>query len=101
MYYIKYFFITSIIGFIVESFVYGNYLGNSGILYGPWTVVYGFGTVSILLINKFISKKFKNKILRAFLLFIISIMVLTILELMGGILIEKIFFSINGRRIHR
>ena len=91
MYYIKYFFITSIIGFIIESFVYGNYFGNSGILYGPWTVVYGFGSVLILLINNFISKKVKNKILQALLIFIISTLFLTLLELIGGILIEKMF----------
>ena len=91
MYYAKYFFITSIIGFIIESVVCGNFKGNSGILYGPWTVVYGFGSVLILLINKIVSKNIKNKVLKVISLFIISTISLTILELFGGILIEKIF----------
>ena len=91
MYYAKYFFITSIIGFIIESVVCGNFKGNSGILYGPWTVVYGFGSVLILLINKIVSKNIKNKVLKIISLFIISTISLTILELFGGILIEKIF----------
>ena len=91
MYYAKYFFITSIIGFIIESVVCGNFKGNSGILYGPWTVVYGFGSVLILLINKIVSKNIKNKVLKIISLFIISTISLTILELIGGILIEKIF----------
>ena len=85
MYYAKYFFITSIIGFIIESVVCGNFKGNSGILYGPWTVVYGFGSVLILLINKIVSKNIKNKVLKIISLFIISTISLTILELIGGI----------------
>lgn len=91
MYYAKYFFITSVLGFIIESFVYGNFGGKSGILYGPWTIVYGFGTILILLVDKIVSKKINNKILKAFLIFIICMLILTILELTGGILIEKIF----------
>ncbi len=91
MYYAKYFFITSVLGFIIESFVYGNFGGKSGILYGPWTVVYGFGTIIILLIDKILSKKIENKILKFFLIFIISSFILTILELIGGVLIEKLF----------
>lgn len=91
MYYLKYFFIISILGFIIESFLSGNFFGNSGILYGPWTVVYGFGSILILLINKIVSKKTTNKILKFFLIFLMCFLMLTILELIGGILIEKMF----------
>lgn len=91
MYYFKYFYITSIIGFIIESFVYGNFGGSSGILFGPWTVVYGFGTIVILLIYKLSKKITKNKIIQAILIFILSIFALTLLEFIGGILIERIF----------
>lgn len=91
MYYLKYFFITSILGFIIESIMSGNFIGKSGILFGPWTVVYGFGSILILIINKIVSKKTTNKILKFFLIFIISFLFLTLLELIGGIIIEKMF----------
>ena len=54
MYYINYFFILSIFGHILESFVYKN--KSSGILFGWWTPIYGIGTLIILLIHKYIDK---------------------------------------------
>ncbi|MCM1371362.1 MAG: putative ABC transporter permease [Clostridium sp.] len=90
MYYLKYFFVMSIVGFIIESFVYSN-LGGSGILYGPWTIIYGLGSIVILLIDKFVRKKTENKFLRVILLFLFSTFILTILEFIGGFLIEKVF----------
>ena len=89
MYYINYFFIFSIIGHILETFIYYN--GESGILFGPWTPVYGFGTVIILLIYNFLKNNTKNKYSKIFLLFILSSIILTIIEAIGGYLIEYIF----------
>lgn len=89
MYYLNYFFIFSFIGHFLESFVYYN--GESGILFGPWTPIYGFGSVIILLINKFVEKHTKNKYLKIFLLFILSAIILTIIESIGGYLIEYLF----------
>ena len=63
MYYINNFLFFSIFGHILESTVYLilNNNGYSGILYGPWTPVYGFGIILIILIYKFINKtKFNN-----------------------------------------
>ena len=48
----------SILGHFIESFFYSN--GDSGILLGYWTPIYGVGTIIILLINNFIDK-FKLK----------------------------------------
>jgi len=89
MYYLNYFFIFSFLGHILETFIYYN--GESGILFGPWTPVYGIGTFIILLIHLFLDKTTKNKYLKVLLLFILSSIILTIIEAIGGYLIEYIF----------
>lgn len=89
MYYLNYFFIFSLIGHILETFVYYN--GESGILFGPWTPVYGIGIIIILLIHKFLDKTTKNKYLKLFLLFITSSIILSTIEAIGGYLIEYLF----------
>lgn len=89
MYYLNYFFIFSIIGHVLETFVYYN--GESGILFGPWTPVYGIGVFIILLIHKFLDKNTKNKYLKPFLLFVLSSILLSAVEAIGGYLIEYLF----------
>lgn len=89
MYYLNYFFIFSIIGHILETFIYYN--GESGILLGPWTPIYGIGTIIILLIDYFLNKFKLNKIFKIILTFTISSIVLSIIEAIGGYLIEWIF----------
>ena len=89
MYYLNYFFIFSIIGHILETFVYHN--GESGILFGPWTPVYGIGVIIISLIHLFLDKTSKNKITKPLLLFILSSIILTLIEAIGGYLIEYLF----------
>ena len=94
MYYINCFFIYSIIGFIFENVVgiITNNNFNSGILYGPITPIYGFGVILILIISKYLflhlhMPRWKETIISFFIL----IIVLTGLEFLGGIVIEKIF----------
>lgn len=89
MFYLNYFFVFSIIGHIVESFVYSN--GESGILFGWWTPVYGIGVLIILLIHKLIDKIKLNKIGKGTLLFLLSALILSIIEAIGGYLIEWLF----------
>jgi len=90
MYYLKYFFIFSLIGHFLESFVYTN--GESGILYGPWTPIYGIGSIIIIFIYNLINNKFKlNKINKIIIVFLIWAILLSIIELLGGYLIEWIF----------
>lgn len=92
MYYMNYFFIFSILGHILESFVYQN--GESGILLGWWTPIYGFGVVIILLLNKFIFEKLNvSKIMKVLLIFLIGAVCLSIIEAIGGYLIEWIFHT--------
>lgn len=90
MYYINYFFIFSIIGHFIET-VFAK--SKSGILFGYWTPVYGFGVVLILLIGKLIGKINLNKklIMKILIAYVISMILLSLTELLGGYLIEFIF----------
>lgn len=87
MYYLNYFFLYSIIGHIIETIL--GY--NSGILYGYWTPVYGIGVVAVLFVYNKLKEKRLSKLKMGFLLFIFSFLFLTMIEFIGGILIEKIF----------
>ena len=91
MYYINYFFIFSIIGHLFETII----SNKSGILYGFWTPVYGFGCLIILFIHKLLDKYEKDKNINNFskkiILFFTSFIILSIIELIGGFLIELIF----------
>ena len=89
MYYINYFFIFSILGHFIETFFYSS--GESGILFGWWTPVYGIGTLIILLIHKILDKYKLNKILKIIVLFFSCAIVLSIIEALGGYLIKWIF----------
>lgn len=69
-----------------------NWEGNSGYLFGPWTPVYGIGSIIIILIYNFVNKFSKlNKFLKYLLFFISVCIILSIIELIGGYLIETIF----------
>ena len=93
MYYIKCFFIYSFIGFIFETILalVMGHSPNSGILYGPFTPVYGIGVIFIIIISKYITALNLKRWQEATLLFFTLAFVLTILELVGGLLIEKLF----------
>ena len=68
---------------------------NNGIMYGPWVPVYGLGAIVIMLVSRAVHKKvsdsnfFKNLII----FFVVSIL-LTILEFIGGNLIEIFFHEV-------
>ena len=55
MYYINVLYFFSLIGFIIESTVYkiNNSNRHSGICYGPFTYVYGFGVLALILLKKY------------------------------------------------
>ena len=89
MYYINIFFILSIVGHIIENFVYKNV--DSGIFFGPWTPIYGLGFIIIFLINNKLKKLKINKYIYPIILFIACAITLCILEYIGGILIEKLY----------
>ena len=90
MYYLKYFFVTSILGFFIESILWHGH--ESGILYGPWTFIYGVGSIIIIILSdKILKKRHLNKYLRFLILFFSCFMILTLVELLGGLFIEKLF----------
>lgn len=91
MYYINYFFIFSIIGHFIETVFVSNF--TSGILYGWWTPVYGFGVILILLINKLIKRiTLKRKLLFKILItYITAMIILSLIEALGGYIIKFIF----------
>lgn len=65
---------------------------GSGMLYGPFTPIYGIGALLILVISKFIFNILNlNKVLEVIIIVISLTIILTFLEWLGGILIEKIF----------
>lgn len=97
MRYIKQFIFFSVIGYIFERLV-GIIMQNdfdSGILYGPYTPIYGFGILIIIYGSDYIFKHLHLKRYQENLVvFGLLFFTITILELLGGILIEKIFGTI-------
>ena len=95
MYYINSFFIYSILGYIFEmlfGFVTGANNPESGVLYGPWTPIYGIASILIIIISEKIFKNFHLKRWKETLIaFFIIVPVLMLLEWTGGVLIEIIF----------
>ena len=94
MYLFNCFFVYSIIGFIIEGLytliVSGHF--SSGILYGPWTPVYGFGAILTIVISKKIFKNMhKSRFIETIVTFIVLTVTLTFIEWLGGILIENLF----------
>lgn len=90
MYYLKYFFITSVLGFFLETFLCPGY--QSGILYGPWAFIYGIGSIVIIVLSdNILKRRHINEFIRFIILFFSCFLILTFLELLGGLFIEKLF----------
>ena len=107
MYFLNCFLIYSILGYILET-VLGiitktNY--KSGILNGPWAVIYGIGVVVILLLSNYFFKNLHMpRLLETIIVFFILAIFLTCLEALGGILIEKVsgvvFWDYSNFKFH-
>ena len=94
MYYINVLYFFSLIGFILESTIYkiNNSNRHSGIFYGPITMVYGFGVLILTLIKRYFLDKLKcNKYLKFIIVFLISTITLTLVEYLGGNILNMIF----------
>lgn len=97
MYYLNTFLIYSILGFLLETIrsFFVNSKFTSGILYGPWTPIYGIGIVIVILISNYLFAHLHlSRWVETFITFVIITLVLTLLEWIGGILIEKIFHTV-------
>lgn len=93
MYYLNVFLLFSIFGHLFETvyFFIINVEHNSGFMYLWWTPIYGIGTLLTWLIYKFISKYVDNKVIRNIILFVIYLVGFSILEFIGGHLLELIY----------
>lgn len=94
MYYLNCFFIYSVLGHIIET-IMALITGNgfkSGILIGPWTPVYGVGAVTILFVSNYLFKNLHMpRVLETIIMFLVIGIILSFLEALGGVFIEKIF----------
>lgn len=93
VYYINIFFIFSFLGFLFENLlnVFTNANFNSGILYGPWTFIYGIGVLLIIVVRKFLTQYKMKKIIEIGIFYLIITILMAIVEFSGGMLIETIF----------
>ena len=93
MYYVNIFFIFSFIGFLFENLlnIFTNDNFNSGVLYGPWTFIYGIGVLLMVIVYKFLQQFHLKKWKEVVLFYIIITIVMTLVEFSGGMLIETIF----------
>ena len=94
MYYLNCFFVYSILGYILETsmaLITGNGF-KSGILSGWWTPVYGIGAITILFISSYLFKNLHmHRFWETIIMFFVVAIVLSTLEALGGVLIEKLF----------
>ncbi len=89
MKFVKLFLIYSILGYLLETLgtVYYDKHFNSGILKGPFTIIYGIAIFIILGLNHF-TKKIKDKKKQIIIYFILITIILTILEYSAGSIIH-------------
>ena len=97
MYYLNCFFIYSILGYLLETTVAFLTKTNfkSGFLYGFWTPVYGIGALIVLFISNYLFKNLHmNRFIETLIVFIVSAIVLSFIEVLGGIMLEKVFHKV-------
>ena len=87
------FLVYSILGYFFELIMcmFLKKRPKSGIMYGPWTPIYGIGVLIMLLVKNNLRKYELNRLIELVLFFIIIVIVLTIIEQMGGVLLDKVF----------
>lgn len=92
MYYLKVLYFFSFLGFVMESNVYklSNSNRHSGIFKGPITMVYGFGALALVLLDKYLFSTMNFFMFFSFIMiFIVCAIVLTFIEWLGGNILNK------------
>ena len=93
-YYLNSLYLYSLFGFILESNIY-KVTGSkrkSGIFYGPFTYVYGFGVLALIVLKKYFLDKLKiNKYLKFIVTFLLCTIILTTIEFIGGNILHLVF----------
>lgn len=97
MYFLKTFLSYSILGYLFETlvslFTKSNF--KSGIMYGPWTPIYGLGVIIIMILSKYLFLNLHlNKLIETIIIFFVITIILTFLEWLGGTLIELLFHKV-------
>ena len=92
MFYLKLFLLYSTFGFYFESFVFKCCKENkhSGILNGPYALVYGLGGIISYLINNLLNR-INNPFFNFLLCYLSFVIICTIIEFISGHLIKLIF----------
>ncbi len=83
-----------LLGFLLESLWYKIFRikSYSGFLLGPFTPIYGVGVICILLIQKYVISRINgSKLVKLIISFLIFTLVLSIIEGLGGYLLEWLF----------
>ncbi len=90
---INMFFLFSFLGFLFENLLtlILNSNFDSGILYGPWTFIYGFAILVIMSLNKFLEQRNLKKWMQVIIFYICAAIFMTLIEFTAGMLIEKLF----------
>ncbi len=90
MRFVKLFLIYSILGYLLETLgtVYYDKHFNSGILKGPFTIIYGIAIFIILGLNYF-TKKIKDRKKEVITFYVLITIILTVLEYSAGMMIYK------------
>lgn len=94
LYYLNCFYLYSFLGFLIELFLktFLFHGMNSGVLYGPWLPVYGFGAIFVIFMMRLIFNRIKApRWVKILLLFISVSIFLSLIEYLGGVLIEAFF----------
>ena len=93
MYILTIFLSYSFFGFIFETIVSLVTDGklNSGIMFGPWTPIYGFGVLIMLFLKKQLKKLNLKKYQEIIVFFLSIVVILSLLEQTGGMLLDKVF----------
>lgn len=101
MFYINTFLIFSILGFGYEKITsFLLHQPKDALLLGPWMPIYGIGLLVVHMINIILEKRSIHGARKVFWCFLISVVLLTILEEIGGLLTNflfaKSFWSYEG-----
>lgn len=89
-----YFIVYSFIGWVMETTfasIRNRRFINRGFLIGPFTPIYGFGAVLIIQCSNWISGMFEDSFISLFVTVISSTLVVTVLEFITGLLLERVF----------
>lgn len=94
MYYLNIFLFFSIFGYTYETILrIILHSTQDYLLIGPWMPIYGFGILISEFLNSFLNKLKLKRWKKILLFFLINFFLLTIIEEIGGILVEKIFHT--------